>query len=205
MRNALLASIFGVLLAVLPAAQSGNQPPRLSDSLERAFAPGGVIHMNLSAGDYRIMGGQENRIHVLWKVRKAEDLPRVRVQADVKGSAATIATDGVRNGFDVEMQVPARSGLRVRLTAGDLTVDGIEGNKDIESHAGDLTIDVGRAEDYSRVDASLWAGDLEAPPFNVSKGGLFRSFEWKGNGAYTLHAHLMAGDLRLLSKQASAR
>ena len=91
------------------------------------------------------------------------------------------------------------------LTAGDLTVDGIEGNKDIESHAGDLTIDVGRAEDYSHVDAALWAGDLEAPPFNVSKGGLFRSFDWKGGGAYTLHAHLKAGDLRLVAKGLTTR
>jgi hypothetical protein len=60
-------------------------------------------------------------------------------------------------------------------------------------------------EDYSRVDASLWAGDLDAPPFNVSKGGLFRSFDWKGNGSYTLHAHLMAGDLRLRATHASGR
>jgi hypothetical protein len=205
MRSALIASIVGVILAALPAGQSGTQLPRLSDSLERAFAPGGSIHMNLSAGGYRISGARENRIHVLWRVRYAGDLPRVRVQADVKGSEATLVTDGVRNGFEVEMQVPSRSGLRVRLTAGDLTVEGIEGNKDIELHAGDLTIDVGRAEDYSRVDASLWAGDLTAPPFNVSKGGLFRSFDWKGNGAYTLHAHLGAGDLRLLSKHTAGR
>jgi hypothetical protein len=205
MRTALIASIFGVVLAALPAGQSGSQPPRLSNSLERTFAPGGEIHMNLSAGDYRISGAKENRIHVLWKVRNAEDLSRVRVQADVKGSEATLLTDGVRNGFEVEIHVPTRSGLRVRLSAGDLTVEGIEGNKDIESHAGDLTIDVGRAEDYRRVDASLWAGDLDAPPFNVSKGGLFRSFDWKGNGAYTLHAHLKAGDLRLVSRPMSGR
>jgi hypothetical protein len=205
MRSVLVASILSVALTALPAAQSDGQLPRLSDSLERAFAPGGQIHMNLSAGEYRISGAKDNRIHVLWRVRNAADLPRVRVQADVKGAEATLATDGVRNGFEVEIQVPARSGLRVRLTAGDLTVEGIEGNKDIESHAGDLTIDVGRAEDYSRVDAALWAGDLQAPPFNVSKGGLFRSFEWKGNGAYTLHAHLKAGDLRLLSRRASER
>jgi hypothetical protein len=205
MRSALIASICGVILAALPAGQGSSQPPRLSDSLERAFAPGGDIHMNLSAGDYRISGATENRIHVLWKVRDARDLPRVRVQADIKGSEAMLATDGVRNGFEVEIHVPTRSGLRVRLSAGDLTVGGIEGNKDIELHAGDLTIDVGRAEDYSRVDASLWAGDLEAPPFNVSKSGLFRSFDWKGSGAYTLHAHLKAGDLRLLSRQASER
>jgi hypothetical protein len=204
MRTALIASIFGVMLVGLSAGQS-SQPPRPSDSLERAFAPGGDIHMDLSAGDYRISGTKENRIHVQWKVRDAGDLARVRVQADVKGSEATVATDGVRNGFEVEIQVPTRSGLRIRLSAGDLTVDGIEGNKDIELHAGDLTVDVGRAEDYRRVDAALWAGDLEAPPFNVSKSGLFRSFDWKGSGAYTLHAHLKAGDLRLLSKHASER
>jgi len=205
MRSMVVVSILGATLAALPAGQSSSQPPRLSDSLERAFAPGGEIRMNLSAGEYRISGAKDKRIHVLWKVRNAADLPRVRVQADVKGSEATLATDGVRNGFEVEIHVPARSSLHVRLTAGDLTVEGIEGNKDIESHAGDLTIDVGRAEDYSRVDASLWAGDLEAPPFNVSKGGLFRSFDWKGNGAYTLHAHLKAGDLRLVSRHASGR
>ena len=199
MRRAFIASIFGVLLAALPAGQSGD-PGKLSNSLERPFAPGGAIHMSLSAGDYHISGSKEPHLRVLWRVRNAEDLPRVRVQADVKGSVATLATDGVRNGFEVEIQVPTRSGLHVRLTAGDLTVDGIEGNKDIESHAGDLTIDVGRAEDYSHVDAALWAGDLEAPPFNVSKGGLFRSFDWKGGGAYTLHAHLKAGDLRLVAK-----
>jgi hypothetical protein len=205
MRTLLIASIVGVMLAGVPAGQSSSQPPRLSDSLERAFAPGGDIHMNLSAGDYRISGAKEHRIHVQWRVRDAGDLPRVRVHADVKGSEATVATDGVRNGFAVEIQVPTRSALRVRLSAGDLTVDGIEGNKDIELHAGDLTIDVGRAEDYRRVDAALWAGDLEAPPFNVSKSGLFRSFDWKGSGAYTLHAHLKAGDLRLLAKHASER
>ena len=205
MRRVLIASTFGVLLAALPAGQSRSDPGSLSDSLERPFAPGGAIHMSLSAGDYHISGSTEPRLRVLWRVRNAEDLPRVRVKADVKGSEATLATDGVRNGFEVEIQVPTRSGLHVRLTAGDLTVDGIEGNKDIESHAGDLTIDVGRAEDYSHVDAALWAGDLEAPPFNVSKGGLFRSFDWKGGGAYTLHAHLKAGDLRLVAKGLTTR
>jgi hypothetical protein len=204
MRTALIASIIGVAFVALPAGQAGTEPGR-SSSLERAFAPGGVIHMNLSAGEYRISGSKDHRIHVLWKVRNAEDLPRVRVRADVTGSEARLDTDGVRNGFEAEIEVPARSGLHVRLTAGDLTVDGIEGNKDIESHAGDLTIDVGRADDYSRVDASLWAGDIEAEPFHVSKGGLFRSFDWTGKGPYTLHAHLKAGDLRLVAKDASAR
>ncbi len=113
MRSALIVSIFGLILAALPAGQS-SQLPRLSDSLERPFATGGDVHMNLSAGDYRIAGAKENRIQVRWKVRSAKDLPRVRVQADVKGSEATLTTDGVRNGFEVDIQVPTRAGLRVR-------------------------------------------------------------------------------------------
>ena len=42
--------------------------------------------------------------------------------------------------------------------------------------------------------------DLHAAPFNVIKGGLFRSFDWSGKGPYRLHAKLKAGDLRLYSK-----
>ena len=41
MRSLVVVSILGATLAALPAGQSGSQPPRLSDSLERAFAPGG--------------------------------------------------------------------------------------------------------------------------------------------------------------------
>ena len=93
-------------------------------------------------------------------------------------------------------------GALVAGTAAHATQDVIRGNKDIEMHAGDVDIDVGRPEDYKHVDAALWAGDLTATPFHVNKGGLFRSFDWNGNGPYRLHAHLMAGDLRLFSKSA---
>src|SRR5262249_47241767 len=103
-------------------------------------------------------------------------------------------------GLAFDITVPRQSDLHVRLSAGDLTIEDIRGNKDIELRAGDLRIDVGRADDYKRVDASLWAGDIKASAFNIFKGGLFRSFDWAGNGSYRLHAHLMAGDLHLYSK-----
>ena len=84
-----------------------------------------------------------------------------------------------------------------RLTAGELTIEGIDGNKDVSLHAGELDIDVGRAEDYRSVSASVWAGEVHASPFNVSKEGLFRSFSWSGKGAYTLEARLKAGEIDL--------
>jgi hypothetical protein len=159
--------------------------------------------MDLSAGEYRISGGTDNRIRVEWSLRDPDQLSRVHAQADVRDRDASITTDGPSNkGLKVAIQVPDRSDLYVRLTAGDLRVEDIRGNKDIELHAGDARIDVGRAEDYHAVDASVWAGDIQAAPFHVFKDGLFRSFDWSGKGPYRLHAHLKAGDLRLYSKGA---
>jgi len=159
--------------------------------------------MDLSAGEYHISGSTDNRIRLAWSVRDADQLPRVRARADVRDRDANITTDGPNNrGLKVTIQVPERSGLYVRLTAGDLRIEDIRGDKDIELHAGDARIDVGRAEDYHSVDASVWAGGLQAAPFHVFKDGLFRSFDWSGKGPYRLHARLKAGDLRLYSKGA---
>jgi hypothetical protein len=157
--------------------------------------------MDLSAGDYQIRSSQDNHIRIHWSVRDPEVLPRVTVRADVHNLDARIATNGPSNShLAVVIQVPSRADLYVRLTAGDLRVEEVRGNKDIELHAGDLDIDVGRPEDYQHVEASVWAGDLTAAPFHISKGGLFRSFDWNGGGPYRLHARLKAGDIRLYSK-----
>jgi hypothetical protein len=198
--NIVAAAIVGAALVAGTAAQS-TQEARTSDSLERSFVSNGRIKMDLSAGDYSITGAPGDKIRLEWKVQSESQLSRVKVRADVRGADATISTESPSNSkFKVVIQVPAQADLYVRLTAGDLRVESIRGNKDIEVHAGDVDIDVGRPEDYKHVDAALWAGDLTAAPFNVYKEGLFRSFDWNGSGSYRLHAHLMAGDLRLFSK-----
>jgi hypothetical protein len=167
------------------------------DSLSRPFAAGGRISMDLSAGQYKIEGAPDDRIEIRWSVRDADRLRDVRVQADVRGTGASIATDGPSHNFRVAIRVPVRADLHVRLSAGELSLRGIEGHKDVELNAGELDIDVGRAEDYSDVDGSVWAGEIQAPPFRIAKGGLFRSFNWRGPGKYRLHARLMAGEVRL--------
>jgi len=204
MRIVIAAALAGFALVALPALQA-TQESRATDSLERAFVSNGRIKMDLSAGEYRISGSPDNRIRLDWSVRDPGQLSKVKARADVKGADATITTDGPSNHFKVNIQVPTRTDLYVRLTAGDLRIQQIEGNKDVEVHAGDVRIDVGRAQDYQRVDAGIWVGDLNAEPFQISKEGLFRSFDWKGNGPYHLHAHLKAGDLRLISKSADDR
>jgi hypothetical protein len=198
MRAWLAAAIVGATLAT---GAVSAQDAQTSSSLERSFPANGRVTMDLVAGDYHVTGSAENRVRLDWSVRDADALAKVEARAEVRDRELRITTNGPSNrNLKFTIQVPTQSDLYVRLTAGDLTIEGIRGNKDVELRAGDLRIDVGRAEDYNKVDAALWAGDLKASAFQIYKEGLFRSFDWTGNGPYRLHAHLLAGDLYLYSK-----
>ena len=116
----------------------------------------------------------------------------------MQASRATVRTETPwKDGPTIRIELPRRTNLIVRLTAGDLKISGIEGSKDVSARAGDVSIDVGPREQYRYVKASVTVGDLTADAFNVNQDGLFRSFEWTGKGQYELRAHLMAGDLKL--------
>jgi hypothetical protein len=194
MRTFLLgAALVGTLLVALPASQER----RTSDSLERPFASNGRIVMDLAAGEYRITGGGD-RIRMDWRVRRAGELRDVRARADVRGREASLRTDrDSDHGFEMDIEVPRRSDLYIRLSAGELTIEDIEGHKDVALHAGELNIALGRPESYESVDASVWAGEVNAAPYGLSKGGLFRSIDWHGKGPYRLKARLKAGEVRL--------
>ena len=166
---------------------------QLDKSLERPFAAGGQVKMELEGGDYKISPTDTNHIAVTWEQRG-----NVEVKIDTNGGTAKVSTIHTpHNNFHCEIEVPRTSDLYIRLSAGNLDIGAIKGNKDVESHAGNVDIAVVNPEDYSRVDASLLAGNIDASPFQGNKSGLFRSFDWHGNGRYRLHAHLMAGNLNL--------
>ena len=199
MRQLIAMIVLCVLQASLAPAQTPSPTTPPTSALERNFAPGGKITLRLPAGDYTIRSGSNDKIHLQWETKKPEQLQAVKVEATVQGAEASIRIRAPkRSDFRAIIELPARTDLDVRLNAGDLNIRGVEGKKDVECHAGDITIDVGSATDYSRVDASARAGDIEAPPFGASKGGLFRSFRWEGKGKHVLHVHVGAGSITLL-------
>jgi hypothetical protein len=162
------------------------------------FNSGGKLRMYLRAGDFHIVGGSDNRINVRVTGRNAYRASDMRVQLEGSHNAADLTVSGgPKNDLEVTIEVPKKTGLYVRMSAGNLALQHVTGDKDAELHAGELVIDVGDASDYSRVDASVYSGGLEASPFGESHGGLFRSFHKEGNGRYHLHAHVGAGDLTL--------
>ncbi len=183
-----------VLTATFTFAQAKNTSTE-PDRYEFAFNSGGKLRMELGAGDVEIVGSKENKVVVTYTTSKPEQSKEVKVEADMKDSWGTLKVHGPHNNFHYTIQVPEKTNLYVRISAGDLKISGIEGNKDVESHAGDLTIKLDDPAKYGEVDTSVKVGDLNLPAFNVSKGGMFRCWKRNEKGEYRLHAHLGAGDL----------
>jgi hypothetical protein len=163
---------------------------------ERVFMSGGTVRLDLAAGEYEIVASKDNHIRVSWDDRGKD--ADVTLRIDVNASRATVRTETPwKDGPTIRIELPRRTNMVVRLTAGDLRIKGIEGSKDVSARAGDVIISVGPREQYRYVKASVSVGDLTSDAFNVNKDGLFRSFEWTGTGQYELRAQLMAGDLKL--------
>ena len=172
------------------------------DHFEAGFPSSGQLRMHIRSGAIRIMGSDEKKIHVHYSGKNADQRKDVKVSLKTSGDVGELnISGGPRNGFEIEVEVPKSCNLHLRIPAGEVEVAGITGDKDVELSFGDLTVEVGKAEDYAHVDASVYSGDLDAEPFAISKDGLFRSFQKQGSGKYRLHAHVGAGELVL--KQAS--
>ena len=80
---------------------------------------------------------------------------------------------------------------------GDLNIDKVHDGKDVELHAGQLTMSVGDPKDYAQIEASVLTGELNLSALGVDKGGLFRSYKKDGPGKYRLYAHVGSGELDL--------
>jgi hypothetical protein len=199
-RSLLVFFLVFPLVGIALADQTAGKPLQVTevgkDSFQADFVSGGQLRMHIRSGELRVIGSDENKIRVNYSGKNGSKTSDVTVSLKTVGNNAELrVSGGPHNDFRIEIQVPKNSGLYLRMPAGDLEVNGLTGDKDVEIHAGDMTLGVGKADDYGHVDASVNAGDLDAQPFGVSKGGLFRSFDKHGGGKYRLHAHVGAGDL----------
>jgi Putative adhesin len=200
MHNALLGLLLCTATGCTPFALA-DEDPAASLSVTRQFASQGTIQMQLTTGSYSIRSASTDQIRVIGTADYPGNQKRLRAEVEIRGAEAIIITNGPHNNAHFTIEVPRQSNLMVRLQAGDIRIERIEGNLDITSHAGDVNIEVSRAGDYRSVDASVYAGDLNAPAFGASTGGLFRSLHWSGASAHKLLAHLGAGELNLESAE----
>ena len=183
-----------LVTAVAAFAQDARVDEVGKSPVEAKFASGGRIRMDLCPSGTEIVGTDSPELSVSF--RPERDTVRVRLQ--ISGDRADIRVTGCgHNNFQMRIEVPRSSALYVRMFAGQIDVEDVTGDKDVEVSFGQLNLDVGKAEQYARVDASVNSGQIDAIAFGVNKGGLFRSFDQHGPGRYRLHAHVGAGQVDL--------
>jgi hypothetical protein len=184
---------------VSPLLIAADTRATCEQTFETKLKPGSDLRVLLRPGDIQITGSNTDMLKVSCELEDAGRARDVLISFRPEGHSAELRlSGGPKNQTRFHIEVPRRTNLFVRLPAGDLKLSGVDGDKDVELHAGDLTISVGDAGDYAEADGSVRAGDINAPAFGVNKGGLFRSFKQSNpGGKHRLHAHVGAGDLTL--------
>lgn len=193
---AILVACF-LLAAVAVAVPGASQR-----EMESSFQPGSKLALHLGGGDYRIRPGAGDKIVVTYSAKDEGQLKKVKLQIRARNDGSELWLSGPHKDFQVTIEIPAHTNLWVRQSAGDLEVKGIEGDKDIENHVGDVRLDVTDPAAYGLVDASVHIGDLNASPFGNPKGWLGGKLRTQGAGQYRLHAHVDIGDLNLYASKA---
>ena len=204
MRSTLRKSLLALSVAGLAACNhsENSATERTAEATpsavaDKPFVTGGKITFDLDGGGYEIRPAADNHIRVALTGAPGNS----KVDVAINGSDADVKIkDTPHSNFRATVEVPAAADVVVRLTGGELKIEGVTGNKDVESMAGNVQIGVGDPKDYASVDAAVKAGDLDAQPFGGSKSGLLQEFTWSGTGKHTLRAHLGAGNLVLTSK-----
>jgi hypothetical protein len=192
------ASLFVIFLSSCSAPNPQEQQISPEKAVaEKPFAPGGNIEMKLDGGNYILRGAADNVIRVAF----GGNTGNARAELTVDGPRANVAVkDTSHNNFHASIDVPRSSNVVIHLSAGNLEMSGIVGDKDINSGAGNVEITILDPDEYSTAEGSVKAGDIDASVFGKSGSGLNPHFDWQGHGKYKLRASLGAGNLVLKRK-----
>lgn len=188
-----------LLLAPLAFCQAEQKLTDLQHQDFQANLAGGAnLRLHLHDGDIRVVGSDSEKISIHVEGKNIELAKNIEIQLKRSDSTVDLTLSHVpKNELQVTIAIPKSTNLYARMRGGDLSVEGVAGDKDIELTGGDLTIQVGNPDDYSNVDLSVTFGDVSGAQFGDPKGWIGKSVRKAGHGKYKLHAHVMAGDLAL--------
>ncbi len=170
----------------------------------RNFVSGGMVHVHLNVGDVHVKRGDGDKIHLTYtiKSRRERNVKDASVDFDVRGNDAVLefhAPTGASTAFDVELEVPANTNLDVHAKVGDVTIDKIDGDKDLDLGVGDVRVATDHAG-YRLVQASTGIGDVHGDGYGETSGWLGKSLKYHGEGKYELRARVGVGDIHLDGK-----
>lgn len=173
-------------------------------TLSRPLQPRAVLIIDSKPAGLEIVGTDQNSIHVSCTAGSERAALAAAFYFSPTANGGKLSIRGIHfehgdNNLQVKIEVPRRTNLSVRMFAGQVTVEEVRGDKDIDVGAGQITISTIHPSDYRSVDASVSIGEVQAGAYGADKGGFFRRFrKTNANGDYRLQAHVTTGQIDLI-------
>jgi hypothetical protein len=198
----ILCAVAGAALLACTIPGFAQTDVACGQTLNAAMHADGALAIDSRPAGLTIVGTDKETIRVTCTADHPEEMQGVRLRLSGSGSQSTLCIQGGtthHGGVQVRIEVPHRTSVQVKMGAGQVTMQNLEGNKDISLYAGQVTISSPQGWNYKTVDASVDIGEVNAQAFDADKGGFFRHFtRQNANGEYRLYAHVMTGEIDLV-------
>ena len=173
-------------------------------TINAALNPSAMLAIDSRPAGIEIVGTDQEAIHVSCT---ADDMDiardtRLRFSGTPDRAKLTVTGEHVVHGsLHIRIEVPRKTNLSVEMPAGQVKVDEVVGDKNIELHAGQISISSAHKWNYRKIDASVGVGQVNAQVYGEDKGGFFRVFRKENaEGEYRLYARVTTGQIDLIGK-----
>lgn len=188
-------------------SQTASSPAAGSDSLTttKSFAPGRHIDLNINVADVNIQpASDDHQLRLIIRPRHPVSPRRMHSwidEFDVNSHPATIHLQLPKlASAQVTLYVPSSTSLTVRLGIGNLTIDRISGDKDVDMNVGNITLAGLHRADYGVAAIRTDVGNIDDHVFaGRTRGMIGKSKNVTGPGKFRLRAHVGTGNITLRS------
>jgi len=175
-----------------------------SQSFDHALESRAVLLIDSRPAGLHIVGTDKDAIHVSCTAGSEENAMEVSFHFSPTAKGGKLSIEGAHlhngnNNIEVRIEIPRRTSVSIRMMAGEVRLEAVKGDKDIDIGAGQVTISSIHEGEYRSVDTSVGVGEVKASAFGADKGGFFRTFKKENSsGDYRLRAHVTTGQIELL-------
>ena len=168
------------------------------------------VRLEFPVGDLKVVANDDTHVRLSLQVkcrgnedRCEERARRLKLESDDAGGVLSLKVTGYpkynSGGFNLQgtLQVPRALALRLEMGVGALSIDGVEGNLDVDLGVGEADISAPRHSVRS-VSVQTGVGDAEirnAGTKSASHGFIGRTASWDaGTGGSRVDLHVGVGD-----------
>jgi hypothetical protein len=197
-------AIFGCNWAAFGQVPVFQNTVQCGQMLNGQLLSGAVLTIDSRPAGIEIVGTDQEGIRVSCKTDDTYSATHTHLRLSGTPTQSKLTIDGEHlnhNNLQIRIEVPRKTNLRAQMPAGQVNVNEIVGDKDIELYAGQITITAAHKWDYKDVDVSVSVGQVNAKVYGEGRGGFFDSVrKQNADGEYRLHAHVTTGQIDLLGK-----